>query len=297
MIGKIFQGLKRTREAIAGKMTEILSGQGPADEAILDALEETLLAADVGVASIHALLADLPKESRRDGASLRDSLRARMLGMWPGTPPPEGPPPAPWVNLMVGVNGVGKTTTLGKLAAKRRALGQAGILAAADTFRAAASDQLAIWAERSGTQLVSQREGADPAAVAFDAVRAAASRSMDFVLVDTAGRLHVKHNLMEELAKIHRVVGKALPGAPQQVTLVLDATTGQNGLSQARTFLGKVPVTDIVLTKLDGTAKGGIAFSVAADLKLPIRWVGVGEKVDDLVPFSPEEYVEGLLSP
>jgi fused signal recognition particle receptor len=297
VIGKIFQGLKRTREAIAGKMTEIFSGQGPADEATLEALEETLLAADVGLVSIRALLEDLPREARRDGASLRDSLRARMLGMWPGSPAPEGPPPAPWVNLMVGVNGVGKTTTLGKLAAKRRALGQAGILAAADTFRAAASDQLAIWAERSGTQLVSQREGADPAAVAFDAVRAAASRSMDFVLVDTAGRLHVKHNLMEELAKIHRVVGKALPGAPQQVTLVLDATTGQNGLSQARTFMGKVPVTDVVLTKLDGTAKGGIAFSVAAELKLPIRWVGVGEKVDDLVPFTPEEYVEGLLSP
>jgi fused signal recognition particle receptor len=296
MIGKIFQGLKRTREALAGKMAEIFTGSKPADDATLDALEEVLLSADVGLATIRTLLENLPKEARRDGSSLRDALRARMLSLWPPPPPHEGPPPRPWVCLMVGVNGVGKTTTLGKLAAKRRGLGQTGILAAADTFRAAATEQLAIWADRAGAQLVSQKEGADPAAVAFDAVQAAVARDLDFALVDTAGRLHVKHNLMEELAKIHRVAGKALPGAPHQVTLVLDATTGQNGLSQARNFLEKVPVSDVVLTKLDGTAKGGIAFSVATELGLPIRWVGVGEKVEDLVPFSPEEYVDGILS-
>lgn len=297
MIGKIFQGLKRTREALAGKMAEIFTGSGPADDATLEALEEVLLSADVGVGSIRVLLDKLPKEARRDGATLRDALRVRMLSLWPPLPPSEGPPPRPWVNLMVGVNGVGKTTTLGKLAAKRRNLGQRGILAAGDTFRAAATEQLAIWAERSGAHLVSQKEGADPAAVAFDAVQAGVARDADFVLVDTAGRLHVKHNLMEELAKIHRVAGKALPGSPHQVTLVLDATTGQNGLSQARSFLDKVPVTDVILTKLDGTAKGGIAFSVASELRLPIRWVGVGEKVEDLVPFSPEEFVDAILTP
>jgi len=218
-----------------------------------------------------------------------------MMGLWPPAPPVEGPPPKPWVNLMVGVNGVGKTTTIGKLAAQRTAGGQRGLLAAGDTFRAAAAEQLEIWASRAGCDCVRQAEGADPAAVAFDAVQSAVARGLDFVFIDTAGRLQVKHNLMEELAKVHRVVAKALPGAPHQVSLVLDATTGQNGLSQARLFTERVPLTDLILTKLDGTAKGGIALSVAAELRLPIRYVGVGEKVDDLVPFDPAEYVDGLL--
>lgn len=296
MIGKIREGLKKTREAFATRVTSLFSRPEEVSEAdTLDGLEEALLTADVGLQTIERLLDRLPKEARSSGTSLRRVLRERLMDLWPAAPPPEGPPPKPWVNLLVGVNGVGKTTTLGKLAAQRVARGQRGILAAADTFRAAAAEQLEIWSHRAGAELVRQKEGADPAAVAFDAVQAAVSRGLDFVLIDTAGRLHVKHNLMEELAKIHRVVSKALPGAPHQVSLVLDATTGQNGLSQARMFLAKAPVTDLILTKLDGTAKGGIALSVASELKLPIRYVGVGEKVDDLVPFDPTEYVDGLL--
>jgi len=296
MLGRLREGLRRTREALSTQLHGLLDRGTPATAEDLERLEEALLTADVGVATIHRLLTDLPREARDRGGDMRAALAARMMALWPPEPGPEGPPPAPWVNLVIGVNGVGKTTTLGKLAAKRAAAGQRGVLAAGDTFRAAAVEQLGIWADRAQVQLVRQQEGADPAAVAFDAVQTAAAKGLDFVLVDTAGRLHVKHNLMEELAKIHRVCGKALPGAPHQVTLVLDATTGQNGLAQARTFLATVPVTDLLLTKLDGTAKGGIALSVADELGLPIRWAGVGERVEDLVPFDPAEYVEGLLS-
>ncbi len=296
MFGKIRDSLRKTREALVEKVSSIFSSTAEADDTTIEALEDALLQADVGVPTIHALLDRLPKEARATGAGLKEALRLRMMGLWPAVPPPEGPPPGPWVHLMVGVNGVGKTTTIGKLAAQRKAKGQKGLLAAGDTFRAAAVEQLEIWAQRAGCEVIRQAEGADPAAVAFDAVQAATARSLDFVIIDTAGRLQVKHNLMEELAKINRVVGRALPGAPHQVTLVLDATTGQNGLSQARLFTEKVPLTDLVLTKLDGTAKGGIALSVAAELRVPIRYVGVGEKVDDLVPFDPAEYVDGLLA-
>jgi fused signal recognition particle receptor len=295
MMGRILEGLRKTREALSERLGGLFGRATEADGEALEALEEALLLADVGLETIHRLLDRLPQEARKNGATLRAALASRMTALWPPPPPPEGPPPSPWVQLFVGVNGVGKTTTVGKLAAQRTARGQRGIVAAGDTFRAAAADQLEIWARRAGAEVVRQKEGADPAAVAFDAVEAARARGLDFVLVDTAGRLHVKHNLMEELAKIHRVCGRACPGAPHQVTLVLDATTGQNGLQQARLFTSKVGVTDLVLTKLDGTAKGGIALSVAAEFGLPIRYVGVGEKVEDLVPFDPAEYVSGLL--
>ncbi len=296
MIGKIRLGLKKTREALTDRLAGLFSRPSEQGEATLEELEEVLLTADVGIETIHRLLDRLPKESRSGGSGLKEALRQRMLGLYPPPPPKEGPPPKPWVQLFVGVNGVGKTTTIGKLAAQRVSAGQRGVLAAADTFRAAAVEQLEIWSKRSGSELVRQKEGADPAAVAFDAVQRAVAKGLDFVLIDTAGRLHVKHNLMEELAKVHRVVGRALPGCPHQVSLVLDATTGQNGLSQARQFTARVPVSDLVLTKLDGTAKGGIALSIAAELGLPIRYVGVGEKVDDLVPFDAQEYVAGLLA-
>jgi len=297
MIGKIREGLRKTREALAERVSSLFSKQEEVSETeTVEDLEEALLTADVGLATIGVLLERLPKEARSSGASLKQALRQRMMAAWPSAPGPEGPPPKPWVNLVIGVNGVGKTTTIGKLAAQRVAGGQKGFLAAADTFRAAAVEQLEVWSQRAGAELVRQKEGADPAAVAFDAVQSAVSRGHDFVLIDTAGRLHVKHNLMDELAKIHRVVARALPGAPHQVSLVLDATTGQNGLNQARMFMAKIPVTDLILTKLDGTAKGGIALSVAGELKLPIRYVGVGEKVDDLVPFDAAEYVDGLLA-
>ncbi len=296
MLGKIRAGLRKTREALADKVADVFGRESVDEEYSIETLEEALLGADVGLATIEKLLDRLPKKARSGGLGLKAALEERMMALWPPDPSPEGPPPKPWVNLVVGVNGVGKTTTIGKLAAARAARGQKGILAAGDTFRAAAAEQLEIWSQRAGVQIVRQKEGADPAAVAFDAVQTAVSRGLDFVLIDTAGRLHVKHNLMEELAKVHRVVGRACPGAPQQVSLVLDATTGQNGLSQAATFVEKVPVTDLVLTKLDGTAKGGIALSIASELGLPIRYVGVGEKIDDLVPFDAKEYVEGLLN-
>ena len=295
MFGKIRDSLRKTREALVERVSGIFSGAGAPDDTSIEALEEALIASDVGIPTIHALLDRLPREARSSGAGLREALTQRMMGLWPPPPPAEGPPPGPWVNLVVGVNGVGKTTTIGKLAAQRVAMGQKGVLAAGDTFRAAAAEQLEIWAERAGCDCIRQAEGADPAAVAFDAVQAAVARGLDFVFIDTAGRLQVKHNLMEELAKIRRVVAKALPGAPHQISLVLDATTGQNGLSQARLFTEKVPLTDLVLTKLDGTAKGGIALSIAAELQIPIRYVGVGETVEDLVPFDPAEYVDGLL--
>ncbi|MEW5765591.1 MAG: signal recognition particle-docking protein FtsY [Acidobacteriota bacterium] len=296
MIGRILDGLRKTREALSERVGGLFSRTTEADDSDLEALEEALLLADVGLDTIRVLLDRLPREARVDGRGLRETLLKRMAALWPPSPPAEGPPPAPWVQLVVGVNGVGKTTTIGKIASQRVKKGQKGLLAAGDTFRAAAADQLEIWARRAGAGVVRQKEGADPAAVAYDAVQAAVSRGLDFVLVDTAGRLHVKHNLMEELAKIQRVCRRALPGAPHQVTLVLDATTGQNGLSQARLFTEKVGVTDLVLTKLDGTAKGGIALSIAAELGVPIRLVGVGERVEDLVPFDPEEYVRGLLA-
>lgn len=295
MIGAIRRGLKKTREALAGKTAVVFNSRSEIDEDSLETLEEALLTADVGIDTIDSLLDGL-KRAARGSSGLKDALKNRMMGLWPEKPPDEGPPPAPWITLFIGVNGVGKTTTIGKLAAVRSKNGQKGLLAAADTFRAAAAEQLQIWSERAGTGLIRQQDGADPAAVAYDAAVAAVSRKLDFVLVDTAGRLHVKNNLMQELEKIYRVLGKACPGAPHQVSLVLDATTGQNGLSQARTFLETIPVTDLVLTKLDGTAKGGIALSVASELNLPIRYVGVGEKMEDLVPFDASEYVEGLLA-
>ncbi len=295
MFGKIRDSLRKTREALVERVSGIFAGTSETDEATLETLEEALISADVGLPTIQALLERLPREARASGAGLHEAVRRRMMGLWPPAPASEGPPPGPWIHLMVGVNGVGKTTTIGKLAAQRAGRGQKGLLAAGDTFRAAAAEQLGIWAARAGCELVRQAEGADPAAVAFDAIQAALARRLDFVFIDTAGRLQVKHNLMEELGKIYRVAGKAMPGAPHQISLVLDATTGQNGLSQARLFTERVPLTDLILTKLDGTAKGGIALSIAAELKLPIRYVGVGEKVDDLVPFDPAEYVDGLL--
>ncbi len=297
MIGKIRRGLMKTREALTTDIGDLLKRKGPATQEDMENLEEALLMADVGLPTIETLMEDLQREASKNDLELREALHGRMMGLWPPMADEAETEEKPCVLLAVGVNGVGKTTTLGKLAAQRTAAGQRGILAAADTFRAAAVEQLAIWAERSGTDLVHQREGADPAAVAFDAVQAANARKLDFVMVDTAGRLHVKHNLMEELAKIHRVIAKAMPGAPHRTTLVMDATTGQNGLSQARMFTRTVPVTDLILTKLDGAAKGGIALSVASELKIPITFVGVGEKMDDLVPFDAKEYVDGLLLP
>jgi fused signal recognition particle receptor len=262
-------------------------------------LEEALLVADVGVETTEAVVSDFRRagaaEIRGAGGEL-SWLKARLrslLGQDVGVPV-RG---APHVVLVVGVNGTGKTTTVAKLAAAARGKGRSVIMVAADTFRAAAVEQLRSWGERLGIDVVSQRAGADPAAVVFDALTAAKARGVSEVIVDTAGRLHTKHNLMAELEKVRRVCGRAVPGAPHEVLLVLDATTGSNGLAQAREFRQHAGATGVVLTKLDGTAKGGVVLAVVKELGVPVQWVGVGEAVDDLLPFSADAFVEALLEP
>lgn len=306
---KILQGLQKTRDAIAGQVAAVFQhGRALADEDY-EALEAALLRADVGPPATDRLL-DAVKASLRDPAftgGAADALRRaveRLLtdaaGNAPGTAgPPAAEPaaarPKPHVTLVVGVNGTGKTTTIAKLAHHRRSRGESVLLVACDTFRAAAADQLEVWAKRTGSSIHRQSEGADPAAVAFDGIAAAKARGVDGVFVDTAGRLHVKANLMAELEKIRRVIAKALPGAPHETLLVLDATTGQNGLAQAREFDRALKLSGLALTKLDGTAKGGVVVAVSETLRLPVRWVGVGEGMDDLIPFDPAEYAKGLV--
>lgn len=264
-----------------------------------EALEEALLVADVGVETAEAIVKDFGRASRSELAAAGGELawlkaRLRRLLSEDGGPPARG---RPHVVLVVGVNGTGKTTTVAKLAAAARGAGRSVVMVAADTFRAAAVEQLQSWGQRLGLEVVAQKQGADPAAVVFDALSAAKSRALDDVIVDTAGRLHTKHNLMAELDKVRRVCGRAVAGAPHEVLLVLDATTGSNGLTQAREFREHAGVTGVVLTKLDGTAKGGVVLAVAKELGVPVRWVGVGERVEDLLPFSPDAFVEALLDP
>ena len=249
--------------------------------------------ADVGVAATGEIVGAVTRRQRR-GESLRELVKQEMLRVLEATTPMAEPTVKPHVMLIVGVNGVGKTTTIGKLANQLKREGRTPLICAADTFRAAAVEQLQIWADRAGVDIVRAREGSDPAAVVFDAITAGKARQRDVVLVDTAGRLHTRTNLMNELDKIRRVASREVPGAPHEVLLVLDATVGQNGLAQAREFTSVAGVTGIVLTKLDGTAKGGVAVAIAHDLKLPIRYIGVGEGVDDLLPFSPREYVDAI---
>ncbi len=290
---RLRKGLGATR-ALFG---ERLVGEGGGIRA--DALEEALLVADVGVETAEAVVADFRRvglaEVEQSGGELRWlKARLRRLLSEDTASPPRG---VPHVVLVVGVNGTGKTTTVAKLAAATRGRGRSVIMVAADTFRAAAVEQLQSWGERVGIDVVSQRAGADPAAVVFDALTAAKAHGVAEVIVDTAGRLHTKHNLMAELEKVRRVCGRAVPGAPHEVLLVLDATTGSNGLAQAREFREHAGATGVVLTKLDGTAKGGVVLAVVKELGLPVQWVGVGEAVDDLLPFSADAFVEALLEP
>ena len=296
---RIRKGLARTAAEFVSRLEEVLGDAEepaartrPIDVDTLDALEEALVSADVGVAATERIVATVRAREGR-GADLRALVKAELLRILEEAdrPPATG---RPRVVLVVGVNGTGKTTTVGKLASLARADGQAPLICAADTFRAAAVEQLAVWAERAGVDLVRAQSGADPAAVVFDAIAAGRARGRDPIIVDTAGRLHTRVNLMTELDKIRRIAGREVPGAPHDVLLVLDATVGQNGLVQAREFLQAAGVTGIVLTKLDGTAKGGIAVAIAHELKLPIRYVGVGEGLDDLAPFSPQAYVDAL---
>jgi len=285
------EGLDRLDEMVGLATPEARSREIDVDTA--EALEEILLMADVGVAATGEIVRAVQKRQRR-GESLRELVKQEMLRVLEASTPTLPPTSTPHVMLVVGVNGVGKTTTIGKLANQLRQEGRTTLICAADTFRAAAVDQLQIWADRAGVDIVRAKEGSDPAAVVFDAMTAAKARQRDVVLVDTAGRLHTRTNLMNELDKIRRVASREVSGAPHEVLLVLDATVGQNGIAQAREFTNVAGVTGIVLTKLDGTAKGGIAVAIAHDLKLPIRYVGVGEGVDDLLPFSPREYVDAI---
>jgi fused signal recognition particle receptor len=303
LFDKLKQGLQRTSQQLKERLDRLdeMVGLGGAPEPrtreidvdTADALEEILLMADVGVAATAEIVSGVKSRQRR-GESLRELVKQEMLRVLDESIPDSTPAGKPHVVLIVGVNGVGKTTTIGKLANQMRLEGRAPLICAADTFRAAAVDQLQIWADRAGVDIVRAKEGSDPAAVVFDAMTAAKSRQRDVVLVDTAGRLHTRTNLMNELDKIRRVAAREVPGAPHEVLLVLDATVGQNGLAQAREFTNVAGVTGIVLTKLDGTAKGGIAVAIAHDLKLPIRYVGVGEAVDDLLPFSARDYVDAI---
>jgi fused signal recognition particle receptor len=293
-LSRLRASLSRTREAFSTRLDALLSA--PPDAAFFDELEELLIAADVGA----PLAAEIVERVRRDASArsadaVRAALAAILQDILGGARALRLDPP-PAVLLILGVNGSGKTTTIGKLAARLRDDGRKVLLAAGDTFRAAAIEQLELWGERVGAPVVRHQAGADPAAVVFDAAQAAAARRADVLIVDTAGRLHTKVNLMEELKKIDRVIGRALPGAPVERLLVLDASTGQNGLAQARHFHRAVGLTGAVLTKLDGTAKGGIVVAVAHELKIPIVYVGIGERTDDLVPFDPAAFVSALLS-
>jgi fused signal recognition particle receptor len=297
---RIKQSLARTKEQFVERFDEVVRRADepakraqPIDVETVDALEEALISADVGVAATEQIVQAV-RQKRGGGTSLRSLVKEEIRGILRAANPPTADGHRPHVVLIVGVNGTGKTTTVGKLARFIKDSGKTPLICAADTFRAAAVEQLEIWATRAGVDFIRAWMGADPAAVVYDAIAAGKSRQRDVVLVDTAGRLHTRTNLMNELEKIRRVAAREVEGAPHEVLLVLDATVGQNGLAQAREFMNVAGVNGIVLTKLDGTAKGGIAVAIAHDLKLPIRYVGVGEGIDDLVPFSPDEYVDAL---
>lgn len=300
LFGRIRESLTRTKQQIVDRFDEIVRladeparRSRPVDVETIDALEELLISADIGVAATDRIIAAVKKRTG-SGESLRDLVKREIREVFAAVDTPLSVGTPPRISLIVGVNGTGKTTTVGKLANLLKSQGKQPLICAADTFRAAAVEQLEIWAGRAGVDMVRAREGADPAAVVFDAISSAKARGRDPVLVDTAGRLHTRVNLMNELEKIRRVASREVPGAPQEVLLVLDATVGQNGLAQAREFTNVAGVNGIVLTKLDGTAKGGVAVAIAHDLKLPIRYVGVGEAIDDLVQFDAKEYVDGL---
>jgi fused signal recognition particle receptor len=297
---KIKASLARTTEQFAQRFDEVVKradaadGRArPVDVDTVEALEEALISADVGVAATERIV-DAVRNRKGRGDSLRDLVRTEILSILRAaeTRVPNGH--RPHVMMIVGVNGTGKTTTVGKLARLTKESGRTLLVCAADTFRAAAVEQLEVWATRAGVDIIRARAGTDPAAVVFDAIAAGKARDRDVIIVDTAGRLHTRVNLMTELDKIRRIAAREVEGAPHEVLLVLDATVGQNGLAQAREFMTVAGANGIILTKLDGTAKGGIAIAIAHDLKLPIRYVGVGEGIDDLVPFAPEEYVDAL---
>ena len=294
------EAVTRTRENFSSRINDIVALTREVDESSLEELETALIMSDIGVQTTTEILDALRERARKQaiagGEELRSLLKEQIRGILEGPMRAVSEPPAPpKVTFLVGVNGTGKTTTSGKLAAWYRAQDKSALLCAADTFRAAAIEQLEVWAARSGVEMIKTRQGGDPAAVLYDAASAAKARNIAELIVDTAGRLHTKAGLMDELEKMRRTAAKLIPGSPHEVLLVMDATTGQNGLQQARLFTQSAGVTGIVLTKLDGTAKGGIAVAIARELNLPVRFVGVGEQMSDLLEFSPEAFVDALL--
>jgi fused signal recognition particle receptor len=300
----LFERMKKalgaTKENLINRIEAVLTSKPGIDEAVLDDLEGTLLGADLGVRVTEQIMVYIRAQHKKQLIKTADdakaAIRNQLLSILSGAARPESPAAETGLQvwMVVGVNGTGKTTTIGKLASKLSREGRKILVCAADTFRPAAIEQLAVWAERSGTDLIKSKLGADPSAVLHDALSAAASRGCDAVIVDTAGRLHTKSNLMQELDKMRRVAGRKIPGAPHEVLLVIDATTGQNGLIQAREFMKFTGITGLIVTKLDGTAKGGILFSISQELSIPVRFIGIGESLEDLIEFSPEDFVDSL---
>lgn len=296
---RLKKGLAKTRETFTNKIEKLIIGYADIDDDLLDELEETLIMSDVGVKTTERLMADVRKGIKKKDINTPEDLKPFLAEkiseiLSTGSDETRIASAGPTVLLVIGVNGVGKTTTIGKLAAYYKEQGKSVMLAAADTFRAAAIDQLQIWGDRTGVPVIRHEEGSDPAAVAFDAVKAARARSIDVLIIDTAGRLHTKSNLMEELKKINRVIQREIAEAPHETLLVLDATTGQNAISQADLFQKVAAITGIVLTKLDGTAKGGVIIGLKSELSMPVKWIGVGEGVDDLRPFIAKDFARAL---
>jgi fused signal recognition particle receptor len=296
---RLKDGLVKTHQGMVSKIDELVAGKRKIDDALLEELEEILISSDIGVTTTQELLAKVTEKVKRkeleDAAQLKKALQEEMfLILNEQQKPIEISAARPFVMMVIGVNGTGKTTTISKMAQKFKEQGKTVLLVAADTFRAAAIEQLEIWGKRTGCEVVKHKGGSDPSAVVFDALKAGKARGSDVILIDTAGRLHTKVNLMEELKKIKRIMARELPGSPHEVLLVLDATTGQNAISQAKLFGQELGVTGLVLTKLDGTAKGGILISISDELKIPIRYIGIGEKVDDLREFNARDFVEAL---
>ena len=299
LLDRLKAGIQKTRSGLVDRIEDVLSGKKQIDADLLEELEYTLITADLGVRTVEDILERIRQRMDRkmagDASEIRGLIREHLLEVLRASETPVHvvrTPPA--VVMLVGINGAGKTTTIGKLANRFLGEGRKVLLCAADTFRAAAIEQLDVWAQRAGVEMIRQKTGSDPSAVVFDALQAAKARGVDYVIVDTAGRLHTKDNLMAELEKMRRTAQRIIPGSPHEVWLVLDATTGQNGLEQARKFTESAGITGIVLTKLDGTAKGGVVVAIARELNLPIRFVGVGEKIGDLLPFEPEKFVASL---
>jgi fused signal recognition particle receptor len=299
LLDRLKAGIEKTRTGLTDRIEDAISGRKEIDADLLDELEYALITADVGVRTTTEILDQIrlrvDRKLLNDAAELKSLIREHLLDVLQAADRPMAHvdhPPA--VVMVVGVNGAGKTTTIAKMAARFQSEGRSVLMCAADTFRAAAIEQLEVWGQRTGTEVIRQKQGADPSSVVYDALQSAKARGTDYVIVDTAGRLHTKENLMAELEKMRRTAKKVIPDAPHEVLLVLDATTGQNGLEQARKFTESSGVTGIALTKLDGTAKGGVVVAITRELGLPIRYVGIGEKVDDLLPFDPETFISSL---